>query len=164
MKQTCYVKTDSPIGQLFLITDQISIISLEFFAVQASIPVLTENLPLMKEALAELQAYFSGTLRQFSVPLNPTGTTFQRSVWEWTQAVPYGETVSYGDLARGLNRPRAYRAVAHALSRNPLPIFIPCHRVIRSNGSLGGYSSGLNIKKNLLILEHRSAMLPRVIR
>ena len=104
MKQTCYVKTDSPIGQLFLITDQISIISLEFFAVQASIPVLTENLPLMKEALAELQAYFAGTLRQFSVPLNPTGTTFQRSVWEWTQAVSYGETVSYGDLAHKLNR------------------------------------------------------------
>lgn len=106
------------------------------------------------DALAEqLDAYFAGKLRRFSVALDLRGTPFQRTVWELTRSIPYGETRSYRQIARTLNRPDSARAVGHALSRNPIAIVIPCHRVIGSNGKLTGYAGGLRKKRALLDLE-----------
>ena len=101
-----------------------------------------------------LRAYFRGDKTDFPVKLDLSGATdFQRAVWERARTIPYGETRSYGWLAKQIKRPGAARAVGQALGRNPLPIVIPCHRVIASNGSLGGFSGGLEMKKQLLRLE-----------
>ena len=101
----------------------------------------------------ELDAYFSGRLYQFSVPLDLRGTSFQRQVWQLLLDIPYGETRSYGDLARALGRPTAARAVGSAVGSNPVSILVPCHRVIGSNGKLTGYAGGLYRKQALLDLE-----------
>jgi methylated-DNA-[protein]-cysteine S-methyltransferase len=105
------------------------------------------------ETRAQLQAYFNGELRHFTLPLAPEGTPFQLQVWETLQTVPYGETISYADLANKVGRPRAARAVGAANGKNPLPIVIPCHRVIGSNGQLTGYAGGIHLKEALLSLE-----------
>jgi methylated-DNA-[protein]-cysteine S-methyltransferase len=107
-----------------------------------------------REAIAQLEAYFAGERREFDLPLAPEGTPFQREVWKMLQRIPYGETLSYGELARRLGRPAgASRAVGAANGRNPIPIVIPCHRVIGSNGSLTGFGGGLVVKRRLLALE-----------
>ncbi len=102
---------------------------------------------------AQLRAYFAGELRAFDVPLAVAGTPFQRAVWEALLAIPYGETVSYGELARRIGRPAAVRAVGLANGRNPVSIVVPCHRVIGSSGALTGYGGGLDRKRHLLALE-----------
>lgn len=104
----------------------------------------------------ELKAYFSGTLKAFSVPLAPAGTSFQRNVWAALERIPYGETWSYKQLAEAVNKPKGYQAVGQANGRNPIVIVIPCHRVIAANGSLGGYTGGTGIKQTLLNLEEAS--------
>jgi methylated-DNA-[protein]-cysteine S-methyltransferase len=110
--------------------------------------------PLLSRVGDELDAYFSGALREFSLPLNPLkGTVFQRRVWEELCRIPYGETRSYQQVAEAVGNPLASRAVGLANKRNSIPILIPCHRVIRADGGLGGYDSGLHIKKMLLELE-----------
>ena len=101
----------------------------------------------------ELRAYFAGELRQFSLPLAPSGTEFQLDVWNALRAIPYGETTSYGELAKRIGRPAAVRAVGAANGANPLPIVVPCHRVIGSNGSLTGFGGGIPLKQALLELE-----------
>ena len=101
----------------------------------------------------QLQAYFSGSLRQFDVPLAAAGTDFQKRVWKALGDVPYGETVSYGDIARAIGKPTASRAVGMANGRNPISIIVPCHRIIGSNGKLVGYGGGLDRKTRLLQLE-----------
>jgi methylated-DNA-[protein]-cysteine S-methyltransferase len=109
--------------------------------------------------VSELDGYFSGKLKSFSVPLDiPSGTPFLRAVWEELARIPYGETRSYGQVARAVGKPGAARAVGSANHRNHIAIVIPCHRVIKADGSLGGYASGLDIKKALLDLE--GATLP----
>ena len=105
------------------------------------------------EAAAELDAYFAGALRQFSVPLDLRGTAFQRQVWKLLQGIPYGETRSYGQIAGTLGRPTASRAVGRAIGTNPVAIIVPCHRVIGANGGLVGYGGGLDRKQALLDLE-----------
>lgn len=107
----------------------------------------------LSDALGQLAAYFSGTLRRFDVKLAPQGTAFQRRVWQELQTIPYGETRSYGELARLLGKPGASRAVGLANGANPISIVIPCHRVIGSNGTLTGYGGGLKNKEWLLALE-----------
>ena len=102
---------------------------------------------------------FAGRLRAFDIPVAPEGTPFQRSVWKQLQRIPYGETISYGELARRLGNPNAVRAVGLANGSNPISIVIPCHRVIGSNGSLVGYGGGLPIKQALLSLEKGQARL-----
>lgn len=109
--------------------------------------------PLLREANAQLTAYFERRLKKFSLPLAPAGTTFQLKVWELLQQIPYGETTTYGQLAVRTGNPKASRAVGMANGRNPLPIFIPCHRVIGAGGKLTGYTGGLNIKQILLETE-----------
>lgn len=101
----------------------------------------------------QLKAYFDGTLRTFNVPMAPQGTEFQRQVWEELQTIPYGRTLSYGELAKRLGNPSLTRAVGAANGANPIAILIPCHRVIGSDGSLTGYAGGLERKRFLLELE-----------
>ena len=108
---------------------------------------------LIKLAKRELTAYFASQLKEFSVPLDWHGTAFQESVWRALTAIPYGETVSYGDIARAIGRPQSARPTGGAVGRNPLPILVPCHRVIGSNHALTGFTGGLNIKVALLELE-----------
>ena len=112
-----------------------------------------DHLPLFEEARRQLEEYFAGARQNFDLPLDPGGTDFQRRVWRALMDIPYGKTISYRDLARRVNCPRGYQAVGQANGKNPLPILIPCHRVIGADGSLGGYSAGLDRKRFLLELE-----------
>jgi methylated-DNA-[protein]-cysteine S-methyltransferase len=109
------------------------------------------------EAAAQLEAYFAGELVEFDLELAPAGTAFQRAVWDELLAIPYGETRSYGELARNLGRPGAARAVGLANGHNPIGIVIPCHRVIGADGSLTGYGGGIERKRALLDLEQQRA-------
>lgn len=109
--------------------------------------------PLLKEAVRQLESYFAGRLKKFSLPLEPEGTAFMKQVWAALCEIPYGKTASYGEIAEKVGRPKAARAVGLANNRNPIPIFIPCHRVIGADGSLTGYAGGLEMKKKLLDLE-----------
>jgi methylated-DNA-[protein]-cysteine S-methyltransferase len=106
-----------------------------------------------RDALSQLKGYFAGKVRRFDLPLAPEGTAFQQMVWKALQTIPYGETLSYGGLARRIGRPTASRAVGAANGRNPIPIIIPCHRVIGAAGSLTGFGGGLSTKRKLLELE-----------
>jgi O-6-methylguanine DNA methyltransferase len=109
--------------------------------------------PLLADAIKQLCEYFDGARETFTVPRRPTGTPFQRSVWRALEEIPYGHTRTYRDIACLLGRPTATRAVGAANGQNPLPIFVPCHRVIGSNGSLTGFGGGLAVKLALLRLE-----------
>ncbi len=105
------------------------------------------------EAKRQLDAYFAGQLERFDLPLAPEGTAFQQRCWQVLTEIPFGETISYGEQARRVGRPGAARAVGQANGANPLPIIIPCHRVVAADGGLGGYTGGLSIKRRLLVLE-----------
>ncbi len=107
----------------------------------------------LKNATDQLKAYFAGELKAFDLPLSLDGTPFQVQVWEELQKIPYGETRSYMEMALSMGNDKACRAVGGANGRNPIPVIIPCHRVVGSNGSLGGYSGGLGLKRRLLSLE-----------
>ena len=110
-----------------------------------------------KRVLSQLKAYLGGKRRDFDCPLDLGGTPFQRRVWAALMKIPYGETRSYQDIARAIGHARAYRAVGNANGANPVPLIVPCHRVIESNGGLGGYGQGLGFKKKLLNLEKTQA-------
>ena len=112
-----------------------------------------EDRRFLDEPIRQLDLYFEGRLKQFTLELAPQGTPFQLSVLRALKEVPYGETISYGELALRIGKPNASRAVGAANARNPLPIVIPCHRVIGSDGSLVGFGGGLDIKQKLLDLE-----------
>ena len=116
---------------------------------------------VLQAADEQLAAYFSCELREFVLPLRPAGTPFQLAVWEALRHIPYGETVSYGELAAWLGRPGAARAVGRANALNPLPVIVPCHRVIGADGTLTGYAGGLSVKCMLLALEARNVSSPR---
>ncbi|MDO4516086.1 MAG: methylated-DNA--[protein]-cysteine S-methyltransferase [Bacillota bacterium] len=112
-----------------------------------------DHLPLFGETQRQLEEYFAGSRQNFDLPLDPGGTDFQRRVWRALMDIPYGTAISYRELARRADCPRGYQAVGQANGRNPLPILIPCHRVIGADGTLGGYSGGLDRKRFLLDLE-----------
>jgi methylated-DNA-[protein]-cysteine S-methyltransferase len=116
-----------------------------------------ESEPLMREALNQLRAYFAGRLNRFDLPLKLLGTDFQKLVWRALQTIPYGQTRSYGQIAKQIEAPTAFRAVGAANGSNRIPIVIPCHRVIGANGSLVGFGGGLAWKKMLLDLEAQHA-------
>jgi methylated-DNA-[protein]-cysteine S-methyltransferase len=105
------------------------------------------------QAIRQLHEYFSGRRREFHLPLAFEGTAFQKSVWRQLQEIPYGETISYGELAKRVGNPKASRAVGSANGKNPIPIVVPCHRVIAAGGKLGGFGGGLPTKQALLDLE-----------
>ena len=109
--------------------------------------------PLLKEAAAQLDAYFSRRLKEFSLPLRTAGTPFMQKVWDELRKIPYGQTASYKEIAQRIGHLQAQRAVGMANNRNPIPIFIPCHRVIGADGSLVGFGGGLELKQRLLDIE-----------
>jgi methylated-DNA-[protein]-cysteine S-methyltransferase len=102
---------------------------------------------LILEAARQLRSYFQGELRQFDLPLELQGTPFQKRVWQTLLTIPYGKTISYADLAKAVSSPKGFRAVGAANGKNPVPIIVPCHRVIESNGGLGGFSCGIELQK-----------------
>lgn len=110
---------------------------------------------LTNEAARQLNAYLAGTLKNFSLPLAPSGTVFRQKIWQLLRAIPYGQTASYKAIALAADNPKAVRAVGQANNKNPIPIFIPCHRVIGVSGKLVGYAGGLEIKEHLLTLERQ---------
>ena len=109
--------------------------------------------PLLQETIKQLQEYFDGNRKEFNLPVKLKGTDFQIKVWQELQKIPYGQTISYSELAKRINCPKAIRAVGGACGKNPIPIIIPCHRVLGKNGNLTGFSGGINYKEKLLILE-----------
>ena len=141
----------SPLGHLLVTTDTQAIIALDF--VEKGDWFYSDDHPLLDLAEQQLREYFEQQRDHFSLPLAPHGTPFQVRVWATLQTIPYGTTISYAQESILMDHPKATRAVANANGRNPLSILIPCHRVIASDGSLGGYSGGLWRKKYLLSLE-----------
>ncbi|MHB8079166.1 MAG: methylated-DNA--[protein]-cysteine S-methyltransferase [Candidatus Krumholzibacteriia bacterium] len=142
----------SPLGPLRLTGDGAALTAIDFHAGGRAAAGRPAD-PLLREAARQLAAYFAGRLRVFDLPLAPHGTPFRRAVWEALLGVPWGATASYGQIARRIGRPRAVRAVGAANGANPLPIVIPCHRIVGADGSLTGYAGGLAIKAQLLELE-----------
>ncbi len=141
-----YVET--PIGPLTLVADGEALVEARF----GGFPIFHES-PVLDMAERELKEYFSRQRFAFDAPLAPQGTPFQLRVWEEVRKIPYGETRAYIDIARALGNEKACRAVGRANNRNPLPLFVPCHRVIGRDGALVGYAGGLAAKKWLLRLE-----------
>ena len=155
---THYTVMTSPIGPLLLAGDERGL-RLVHFATgrrpKSPEPDWIEDKAPFKEVIRQLEAYFAGKLQKFDLPLVLDGTEFQVLVWQNLRQIPYGETTSYGQLAKRIGKPEASRAVGLANGSNPIPIIIPCHRVIGSNGDLTGFGGGLPLKKKLLALESR---------
>lgn len=159
----------SSIGPLFLAASAKGLVALEFDArqpgqqtirpnprdlrVESKSVRFEESESELRPYVRELEEYFSGRRREFSFPLDLRGTDFQVACWRALLAIPYGETRSYGDIARAVGQPKGFRAVGMANNRNPVAIVVPCHRVIASDGTLCGYGGGLDIKRKLLELE-----------
>lgn len=157
-----YTTIASPVGQLFLAGDASALRVLWFVDGRHEVapdPAWTESASAFADVIAQLESYFAGRLRAFEVNVEPAGTPFQRRVWRALQDIPYGETTSYGELARRLGDPKAVRAVGLANGANPISIIVPCHRVIGANGSLTGYGGGLPVKRALLALEQGQQQL-----
>jgi len=153
-----YTFVDSPLGPLLLAgcDGELTRIGLpEGRSAVRPAPAWQRDDGAWQEARHQLSAYFAGQLTAFDLALRPAGTPFQQEVWHALRAIPYGETRSYGQLAAALGRPAAVRAVGRANGSNPLPIVIPCHRVIGGNGALTGYGGGLAAKRWLLELERQ---------
>lgn len=163
MKQSCfYSYCESPIGKLLLVASERGLheICFEGQSTQAVLGTQSrDDQAVLREVIRQLHAYFAGELETFDLELAPEGTPFQQKVWSELLKIPYGETISYGELARRIGNPNASRAVGLANGSNPIPIIIPCHRVIGSNGKLTGYGGGLPIKEKLLALEKRQLRL-----
>ena len=156
MQVLYYDYLETPIGSLLLAGDGENLVELGFPGgkeAKRHQPGWIQKSEPFAECKRQLQEYFAGTLREFDIPLAPRGTEFQLQVWNALRSIPYGETVSYGDLARQIGRPTASRAVGAANGKNPIPVIIPCHRVIGSNGTLTGFGGGLDSKRFPLDLE-----------
>ncbi|MGL6052396.1 MAG: methylated-DNA--[protein]-cysteine S-methyltransferase [Aeromonas salmonicida] len=153
-------------GDLLVAINARGLVHVDFVAGLRALPDMSgwqQDGEALAPYLAEFAAYFARRLQRFTLPLAAHGTAFQQAVWQALCDIPYGETRSYGDIARAIGKPAAVRAVGTANGRNPLSIIVPCHRVIGQNGSLTGYAGGLPIKQQLLALEcdqSRSANQP----
>ena len=150
---------ESPLGPLLLMSDGTSLTGLHTDndkhrpAVRPDW-IRDDSVAPFAQTIAQLRAYFAGDLAEFDLPLAPQGTAFQMTVWRELRNIPYGETISYAELARRIGRPTASRAVGHSNARNPISIIVPCHRVIGADHSLTGYAGGLDRKRTLL--EHEA--------
>ena len=156
-----YTVMKSSVGEITLVADNVSLRAIYWLNQKpdrVKFPDLENNYsnPVLKSAVKQLKAYFSGTRRKFDIPLRPVGTVFQEEVWLALRSISYGETVSYSDIAKQIGRPKAVRAVGAAIGKNPLSIMIPCHRVIGANGKLIGFAGGLSTKEFLLNLENQT--------
>lgn len=150
-----YLEMDSPLGPLTLRASAEALHEIQFRSAESFPPQGDDPraLELVERARGQLQEYFAGERKEFSIPLRPRGTEFQQRVWSFLGRIPYGKTCSYSDLARQLGQPTASRAVGAANGKNPVPIMVPCHRVIGQSGRLTGYAGGLTRKEQLLRLE-----------
>ena len=147
---------DTPIGTLQLVCEKGALIEINWENKHRAVAeVAQEDGELLALAAAEVTHFLKSEKRQLTVPIKPRGTAFQTSVWRELRKIPWGETRTYRDIACNLEKPSASRAVGAAIGRNPLPLIIPCHRVIGSNGSLTGFAGGLAIKRQLLLIESR---------
>jgi methylated-DNA-[protein]-cysteine S-methyltransferase len=157
-----YTNIESPVGPLLLAANERGLCYLSFgaskHAVHPEVDWTKDEKPFA-ETIRQLRAYFHGDLKEFDLPLAMEGTAFQMSVWRSLCEIPYGRTISYGELADRIGNPKAMRAVGLANGSNPIAIIVPCHRVIGSNGKLTGYGGGLPIKEKLLALESRQLRL-----
>jgi methylated-DNA-[protein]-cysteine S-methyltransferase len=162
MSVVYYTTFESPVGPLLLAGDAKALRRVSF---EGSKPLAIpqegwkQNRDAFAEVIRQLQAYFRGDLKEFDVPLAMEGTDFQLRVWSALRKIPYGETISYARLAELIGNPKAVRAVGLANGSNPIPIIVPCHRVIGSDGSLTGFGGGLSTKKKLLALENKQLSL-----
>lgn len=148
------VALDSPIGRLVVEASDTAVLHIELPGPSTRrMDTVTRPLGVLADATAQLREYFAGRRRSFDLPLELSGTPFQRAVWEALADIPYGCVISYGELAAMVGRPRAFRAVGQANGANPIPIVLPCHRVVASGGRIGGYGGGLPMKRRLLALE-----------
>lgn len=158
---TTYLRVETPVGDLVIGGDDDHLTHLLLPdprrgspGTQCSEHVVDDGVPAtLAAARQQLEEYFAGARQAFDLPLAPVGTDFQRQVWFALADIPYGETISYAELAARVDRPRAWRAVGQANGANPLPIILPCHRVVASGGGIGGYSGGLDLKRQLLAFE-----------
>lgn len=159
MEDVYYTIVESPLGKLMVGGNRTALTFIIFLDGEQAIrpkPDWVESEEPFGEAIQQLKSYFAGTLRRFHLPLEPKGTPFQQDVWRKLQEIPYGETISYGELARRIGNPKAARAVGAANGKNPLSLVIPCHRVIGSDGTLTGYAGGLPLKERLLAFEREN--------
>jgi methylated-DNA-[protein]-cysteine S-methyltransferase len=158
-----YTYLETPIGTLLIAGDEEAVRRIEFpkngKAARPSAEWRESSRGAVAEAVRQLREYFAGKREEFDLPLAPEGTDFQREVWRRLQEIPYGETISYGELAKRVGNPKASRAVGAANGQNPIPIVIPCHRVIGANGKLTGFGGGLPTKEALLALETKTQRL-----
>jgi methylated-DNA-[protein]-cysteine S-methyltransferase len=155
----------SPVGRLTMLADDSALVAVlweteEYNRDQFGPSVEADDHPVLRDARQQLEEYFAGKRKTFDLPLHPRGTEFQRRVWSGLQDIPFGELWSYGTLARYIGQAGAARAVGAANGRNPIPIIIPCHRVIGSDGTLTGFGGGLDVKARLIELERGEAALP----
>ncbi len=149
--------TDTPIGRLLLVANSEALVEIVFLDAQSSEEREYSDClythPVLTQTVNELNEYFSGQRKQFTVPVHLEGTSFQSQVWRALQEIPYGEVVSYGEIAHRVGNPKASRAVGMANNRNRIPIIVPCHRVVGNKGDMTGYAGGIDIKQWLLQLE-----------
>lgn len=151
MKSVYYYST--VLGKIAIADNGEAVTNLFFCGEETPQAANVKETALLKEAASQLKEYLAGKRKKFGVPLAPEGTPFQQAVWNALKDIPYGETRSYGQIAESIGKPRACRAVGMANNKNPMAIFVPCHRVIGANGKLTGYAGGLDIKEKLLALE-----------
>ncbi|MCB6608812.1 methylated-DNA--[protein]-cysteine S-methyltransferase [[Clostridium] symbiosum] len=156
------IQIETPIGPLLLAEENNALTEISFavkepktFQAGRQAESVEQETPLLLETKRQLEEYFAGTRRTFDIPLSMRGTSFQKKVWDQLLTVPYGETITYGEIAARIGNPRAGRAVGMANHHNPIPIIVPCHRVIGADGRLTGYGGGLPIKEKLLELEQK---------
>lgn len=145
---------NTPIGKIGFTEDGQAITSVDFISEDVDIDTTVAETELLAAAYKQLTEYLNGERKEFTLPLNPSGTPFQKKVWEVLRSIPYGETLSYKEVAEKAGNPKASRAVGMANNRNPIPVIIPCHRVIGADGKLVGYGGGLPTKVKLLTLEN----------
>lgn len=146
---------DSPLGRMVMCCEDGGITDLCFEKDFHVIGLKRGESPVFDQCKRELDRYFAGDLTEFTVPLNLKGTPFQMSVWDQLMKIPYGELVTYLDIAKGIGKPKAFRVVGVAIKSNRVLIIVPCHRVVGVNGQMTGYSAGIEIKKQLLDLEYK---------
>lgn len=151
-----YIKySNTKIGKIAILEEDKQIIAIQINK-EIQDNVVPKDTPLLKEVQKQLEEYFTGKRRTFDLPLNPKGTKFMKEVWTALQEIAYGETKTYGEIAEKVGNPKAARAVGMANHKNPIPIIIPCHRVIGSNGKLVGYALGMDKKQYLLEWEKQN--------
>ncbi|MFA7074949.1 MAG: methylated-DNA--[protein]-cysteine S-methyltransferase [Endomicrobiaceae bacterium] len=154
MKNIYNYKT--PVGEIFIAEEDNQITNFYFFKPKNLNDFIIKETPVLKNAKVQLMKYFNGDLKNFNLPLNPQASQISKIVLRQLQKIPYGKTLSYYETAKAINKPTYSRAVGMICGKNPIPVFIPCHRVIRSDGNLGGFSAGLTIKRFLLNMESKN--------